>query len=63
MRPYQFSDQWDCFMEFIFATESDFTNMKELLCAHVLIVYPPLEEDYVFISQIGTGSQATVDHY
>ncbi|TNV86128.1 hypothetical protein FGO68_gene14551 [Halteria grandinella] len=63
MRPYQFSDQWDCFMELIFATESDFTNMKELLCAHVLIVYPPLEEDYVFISQIGTGSQATVDHY
>lgn len=37
--------------------------MKALLIDICIMKWPPLENDYTFMSNIGKGSQATVDLY
>ena len=47
----------------VFSNEEDFDICKSFLAEVCFIAYPPLDDDYRFIENLGSGSQASVDHY
>jgi hypothetical protein len=51
------------YLEICFTNEEDYEICKTYLSEVCVISYPPLDQDYLFVENIGSGSQATVDLY
>lgn len=56
------------YAEYIVAVEvhsshTDLEAARAVLIDTVMVSYPELENRYQFVKRIGSGSQATVDHY